>query len=159
MAELAHTSLSLSLTSLLHQLLPRLLPPITPVDQSEPPLDCFLCIICTNWPHRFEQIFRLLLDQLQPVCVSEQKFLMSFFHFAKPEGGGDGAGEGMGHADIGEEAEDQVDSARNQRASSEPMDPGLSAAQGDVYNVLGQLFSLLLPEIESFITFGEKLDS
>lgn len=81
---------------------------------------------------------------------------MSFFHFTKPESTGDIAGEG---GDIEYEADDQVDSARNQRASSEPMDPGLSAAQGDVYNVLGQLFSLLLPEIESFITFGEKLDN
>lgn len=81
---------------------------------------------------------------------------MSFFHFAKPDSIGD---DGVPGADIMDEADDQVDSARNQRASSEPMDPGLSAAQGDVYNVLGQLFSLLLPEIESFITFGEKLDS
>jgi hypothetical protein len=85
---------------------------------------------------------------------------MSFFHFSKPDSaGGEDFGQGMEHADIGEEGDDHVDSARNQRASSEPMDPGLSAAQGDVYNILGQLFSLLLPEIESFITFGEKLDS
>ena len=106
---------------------------------------------------RFDQIFKTLLDQLQPVCVSEQKFLMAFFHFSKPASqvGDAFEDEATDHADEMEE----VDSARNQRASSEPMDPGLSAAQGDVYNVLGQLFSLLLPEIESFITFGEKLDS
>ena len=114
----------------------------------------FLC------PHkciRFEQIFRSLLDQLQPVCVSEQKFLMAFFHFSKPDSA---VGVDLDDDQLDtEEAEDQVDSARNQRASSEPMDPGLSAAQGDVYNVLGQLFSHLLPEIESFISFGEKLDS
>ena len=66
--------------------------------------------------------------------------------------------DGQPRAAADDELED-VDSARNQRASSEPMDPGLTAAQGDVYNVLGQLFSLLLPEIESFITFGEKVDS
>ena len=93
------------------------------------------------------------------MCVSEQKFLMSFFHFAKPDSTGGDDGQGTDRVDIGDEADDQVDSGRDQRASSEPMDPGLSAAQGDVYNVLGQLFSLLLPEIESFITFGEKLDS
>ena len=86
---------------------------------------------------------------------------MSFFHFAKPDSTGE---EDIDPVDselpmAPDDSNDQVDSARNQRASSEPMDPGLSAAQGDVYNVLGQLFSLLLPEIESFITFGEKLDS
>ena len=108
---------------------------------------------------RFDLVFRTLLDQLQPVCVSEQKFLTAFFHFIKPStelGEDPDDTDGKSHAD--DELED-VDSARNQRASSEPMDPGLSAAEGDVYTVLGQLFSLLLPEIESFITFGEKVDS
>ena len=33
---------------------------------------------------RFEQAFQALLDQLQPVCVAEQKFCTSFFHLAKP---------------------------------------------------------------------------
>ena len=118
--------------------------------------------MCTNYLLRFEQIFRLLLDQLQPVCVSEQKFLMAFFHFAKPEGdtsnGLDRVDGGARTEDV-DELEEEVDSAHSHRASSEPMDPGLSAAEGDVYNVLGQLFSLLLPEIESFISFGEKLDN
>ena len=38
---------------------------------------CFCC--------RFEQLFTQLLDQLQPVCTSERRFLTSFFHFQKPE--------------------------------------------------------------------------
>ena len=103
------------------------------------------------------------MDQLQPVCVSEQKFLMAFFHFSKPPPLD--SGEPLDHVDaqdhtyFGDESGEDIDSARNQRASSEPMDPGLSAAQGDVYNVLGQLFSILLPEIENFIAFGEKVDS
>ena len=107
-------------------------------------------------------MFRLLLDQLQPVCVSEQKFLTAFFHFPKPasEDELDLGGVAVRPVfDERDESEDQVDSARNQRASSEPMDPGLSAAQGDVYTVLGQLFSILLQEVEAFITFGEKLDN
>lgn len=115
----------------------------------------------------FEQIFRLLLDQLQPVCVSEQKFLMAFFHFSKPPPPPDEDSDHLDQIDSqdhtyfggDESGEDGVDSARNQRASSEPMDPGLSAAQGDVYTVLGQLFSILLPEIENFIAFGEKVNS
>ena len=34
---------------------------------------------------KFDQAFSVVLEQLQPVCVSEQKFLTAFFHFAKPE--------------------------------------------------------------------------
>ena len=37
------------------------------------------CLCC-----RFEQLFTQLLDQLQPVCTSERRFLTSFFHFQKP---------------------------------------------------------------------------
>lgn len=87
---------------------------------------------------------------------------MAFFHFSKPpsEDGDDLDEDNVrGLTEHQDESEEDVDSARNQRASSEPMDPGLSAAQGDVYTVLGQLFSVLLPEIESFIAFGDKLDS
>ena len=35
-------------------------------------------------PPRFDQAFSLMLEQLQPVCVSEQKFCTCFFHFKKP---------------------------------------------------------------------------
>ena len=38
------------------------------------------CLCC-----RFEQLFKQLLDQLQPVCTSEKRFLTSFFHFQKQE--------------------------------------------------------------------------
>lgn len=85
--------------------------------------------------------------------------MTAFFHFLKPDSVVGDDVQGTDQVDVGDDGDDHIDSARNQRASSEPMDPGLSAAQGDVYNVLGQLFSLLLPEIENFITFGEKLDS
>lgn len=86
---------------------------------------------------------------------------MAFFHFPKPLAS---EIEELDHEPPGARAhldhsEEQVDSARNQRASSEPMDPGLTAVQGDVYDILGQLFNVLLQEIESFISFGEKLDS
>ena len=88
---------------------------------------------------------------------------MAFFHFSKPPppDGSDNLDQvdAKDHSHFGDESGEDVDSARNQRASSEPMDPGLSAAQGDVYTVLGQLFSILLPEIENFIAFGEKVDS
>ena len=39
------------------------------------PLICF----------RFEQVFSAILEQLQPLCVTEQKFCTCFFHFAKPD--------------------------------------------------------------------------
>ena len=38
----------------------------------------------TCFSTRFDQMFSSVLEQLQPVCVAEQKFLTSFFHFEKP---------------------------------------------------------------------------
>ena len=35
--------------------------------------------------NRFDQVFLLMLDQVQPLCQSEQKFCNSFFHFPRDE--------------------------------------------------------------------------
>ncbi len=35
--------------------------------------------------NRFDQVFLLVLDQVQPLCQSEQKFCNSFFHFPRDE--------------------------------------------------------------------------
>lgn len=43
-------------------------------------------------PIRFDQMFSSVLEQLQPVCVAEQKFLTSFFHFQKPSAEEEGSG-------------------------------------------------------------------
>ncbi len=83
-------------------------------------------------------MFSSLLEQLQPVCVSEQKFLTSFFHFAKP----------CNSESALEEEEDGID--------------GISREDSEVsgvHVVLGQLLELLLPEIEAFIAHGDKIDN
>lgn len=45
---------------------------------------------------RFDQMFATVLEQLQPLCVAEQKFLTSFFHFQKPEKEEEEEGESAG---------------------------------------------------------------
>lgn len=84
-------------------------------------------------------MFGTVLEQLQPVCVSEQKFLTSFFHFEKPVVMSDE-----------DETNDALDGMLN-----DDNDWGMDSVQG----MLGQLLGLLLPEIEAFITFGERLDN
>lgn len=48
--------------------------------------------ITWNCLPRFDQVFSSVLEQLQPVCVAEQKFLTSFFHFQKPSAEEEGSG-------------------------------------------------------------------
>ena len=34
---------------------------------------------------RMDQVFLLIMEQMHPVCVSEQRFCTSFFHFPKTD--------------------------------------------------------------------------
>ena len=89
-------------------------------------------------------MFNTVLEQLQPVCVSEQKFLTSVFHFAKPS-------HSISLEDVGA---DETDESGVGGVIVDDSDPGFDGVQG----VLGQLLGILLPEIESFINYGERMD-
>lgn len=52
-----------------------------------------------------------------------------------------------------------MDSPFLRRQHPSPMLDIGDSTGGGLQGVLGQLFSVLLQEIESFITFGERLDS
>lgn len=100
-----------------------------------------MCIhMCLN---RFDQVFSSLLEQLQPVCVSEQKFLTSFFHFAKPT-----VNEIIVEE---EEPEDDIDAIESVLRE----DSMLSG----VHSILAQLLGILLQEIEAFIAHGDRIDN
>ena len=85
------------------------------------------------------------------MCVAEQKFLNSFFHFERTEG-------------ILEESEDVEASSADEADGVTKEDKVLKSSE-DVYsdmgsqNLLNQLFAALLPEIEEFIDFGERQDN
>ncbi len=96
--------------------------------------------MCVN---RFDQVFSSLLEQLQPVCVSEQKFLTSFFHFAKPT-----VNEIIVEE---EEPEDDIDAIESVLRE----DSMLSG----VHSILAQLLGILLQEIEAFIAHGDRIDN
>lgn len=59
----------------------------------------------------------------------------------------------------GQEEVEEVDSPFLRRQHPSPMLDIGDTTGGGLQGVLGQLFSVLLQEIESFITFGERLDS
>ena len=85
-----------------------------------------------------------MLDQIQPVCVAERKFLNSFFHFERTE-------------NQINEVDDEVDGL----FSAKKVDPMPSKVSTDtaVSCLLNQLFGSLLRELEDFIDFSERLDS
>lgn len=85
----------------------------------------------------------MVLEQIQPVCVAEQKFLNSFFHFER----NDSLGDEM----------DTVDGVFKGRSSRSP-EERISVGSG-AQHLLNKLFSTLLQEIEDFIAFGERQDS
>lgn len=87
----------------------------------------------------------MVLEQIQPVCVAEQKFLNSFFHFEKSENFA---------AEIDNSPTDEEDGLSTRK----PLQDIVSGDFGS-QNLLNQLFAALLPEIEEFIDFGEKQDS
>lgn len=89
----------------------------------------------------------MVLDQIQPVCVGERKFLNSFFHFERIE-------NRMEELDEGNEDVDGFFSAKK----LEPMLLKLSTDTA-ASTLLNQLFGSLLRELEDFIDFAERLDS
>ncbi len=89
----------------------------------------------------------MVLEQVQPVCVAEQKFLNSFFHFGRSESIAE-------QFDEVEDERDFLDSFRGVKSS----DTRIITSSG-AQHFLNQLFAALLPELEEFIVFGERLDS
>lgn len=98
-------------------------------------------------------MFSTLLEQLQPVCVSEQKFLTSFFHFPKPN-----SSMPPDDDDPMDILDSETEAVDGRRVAPVPEDDDF-VGFGGVQSVLGQLLGILLPEIETFIAHGERLDS
>ena len=104
----------------------------------------------------------MVLDQIQPICVAERKFLNSFFHFERGENAVDlmdetGEEDGELREEDGEEVLDDVDGLHWGKKTEHVT----CAVPGDVDGpiMLNQLFGSLLRELEEFIDFAEKLDS
>ena len=101
---------------------------------------------------RFDKIFPLVLEQIQPVCVAEQKFLNSFFHFERIE---PVLEESKEHPD---DYDEEMDGSAK-KVPNRPSDTVVGASDVGSHNLLNQLFAALLPEIEDFIDFGDRHDS
>ena len=104
---------------------------------------------------RFEKIFPSILEQIQPVCVAEQKFLNSFFHFERFEHIESVSDE----REIVESDMFPADEADGSRRTQDVSDDIISCGNVGSQNLLNQLFASLLPELEEFIDFGERQDS
>lgn len=94
---------------------------------------------------RFDKVFPLVLEQIQPVCVAEQKFLNAFFHFEKSE-------------NLVVVTDASSATVSDDESDIKPL-PEIICGDTGSQHLLNQLFSALLPEVEEFIDFGEKQDS
>ena len=83
---------------------------------------------------KFEHVFSVLVNQLQPLCQREQSFLEKFFHFGSEEGSDTGLKEGSLRAGT-EDTQLEVGRTMNQ----------------DLKLCLTKLFDSLKPELEGFI--------
>lgn len=89
------------------------------------------------------------------MCVAEQKFLNSFFHFERIESVADP--EDMEEGETADEEE--ADGFPKVKKVHEPFEDVIGTIDVGSQNLLNQLFAALLPEIEEFIDFGDRHDS
>ncbi len=108
---------------------------------------------------RFDKAFPVVLDQIQPICVAERKFLNTFFHFERVENRSELLEENDEELDKGSELADEedVDGLRLSRKKVEIIQKSSEDMDGPI--MLNQLFGSLLRELEEFVDFAEKLDS
>jgi len=105
----------------------------------------------------------MILDQIQPICVAERKFINAFFHFERRDDGIREIEEGIDsekefeELDKHQEGEDIVDGLRFGRRREEVIQDVSGDIDGPM--MLNQLFGSLLRELEEFIDFAERLDS
>lgn len=86
------------------------------------------------------------------MCVAEQKFLNSFFHFERIESLPEDV-EGV------EGLADETDGFPKTKTVCEQLEDVTGVGDVGSQNLLNQLFAALLPEIEEFIDFGDRHDS
>ena len=112
-------------------------------------------------------MFKSVLEQLQPVCVAEQKFLTSFFHFQKPLPNEQVPSsqvkwpcQTLPLVTLSVSLQEEVDDVDIPFRKGQPQVlQDIHSVGGGLQGLLAQLFQTLLPEVEGLIQFAERLDS
>ncbi|XP_071489037.1 exocyst complex component 1-like [Diadema antillarum] len=113
---------------------------------------------------RFDMVFTQLLNEIQPMCNAEQDFCTKFFGY-----GLDLEGTDAEYFPMADQVDGGMFSRQRKQVGPEEkkgcaLNPELSEIDGKVTTrgrrkVMGELFQCLEPEIKSFITFSERMDS
>ncbi|XP_030836967.1 exocyst complex component 1 isoform X2 [Strongylocentrotus purpuratus] len=119
-----------------------------------------------NEKQKFDMVFTQLLNEIQPMCNSEQDFCTKFFGYGLDTEGVDAEFFPMA---------DQVDGGSFSRYKKHEgheerkgvafaLNPELSEVDGKLTThgmrkVMGELFQCLEPEFKSFVTFSERMDN
>ncbi|XP_041461767.1 exocyst complex component 1-like isoform X1 [Lytechinus variegatus] len=119
-----------------------------------------------NEKQKFDMVFTQLLNEIQPMCNSEQDFCTKFFGYGLDTEGMDAEYFPMA---------DQVDGGTFSRYKKQDnheerkgvafaLNPDLSDVDGKMTThgmrkVMGELFQCLEPEFKSFVTFSERMDN
>ncbi|XP_030836970.1 exocyst complex component 1 isoform X4 [Strongylocentrotus purpuratus] len=105
-----------------------------------------------NEKQKFDMVFTQLLNEIQPMCNSEQDFCTKFFGYGLDTEGVDAEFFPMA---------DQVDGgsfSRYKKHEGHDEVDGKLTTHG-MRKVMGELFQCLEPEFKSFVTFSERMDN
>lgn len=97
---------------------------------------------------RFDKIFDALLSELEPACLAEQEFIEKFFHMPLPKDDSETSSLSSTSSILLKDTPDGAAMSRSKRSG-----------ELGLYKIMAELFSGLDPELQSFMNFGDKLDS
>lgn len=110
----------------------------------------------TEW-HKFDRLLERMLSELEPVCLAEQQFCVSFFHLVSD------ASQSPSQQLLLPSSQSSLSVATNlMRSTSEEF---LMASQKkekqineEVRRMMGELFAVLEPELMGFVSHYDKVD-
>ena len=96
----------------------------------------------------FDQVFDIVLSELEPYVAAEQDFCAKFFHLRHP---GENEGENLNTSQTSDSADGHTHSTSSATSTSS------SKIVDEVRDMMSRIFGFLDSELQSFITHGESL--
>ncbi|XP_050532723.1 exocyst complex component 1 isoform X2 [Daktulosphaira vitifoliae] len=121
-----------------------------------PPSDWLLGIDKELWAQesdtqerqRFDQVLEAVLSELEPICLSEQNFCVSFFQLDVPSSTSKNTQTTLDGTDIKSNIELSIPKTRIEKKMNE-----------EVRKMMSEIFASIEPELISFIQYHERMDS
>lgn len=115
--------------------------------------DQWSCDIDTSERSRFDNVLETVLSQLQPVCLSEQNFCITFFQLDVLSPTTRNTQTTL------DSAVDEIHKKEQDLSTHLPPQKIEKKINEEVRRMMSELFSCIEPELLNFLTYHEKLDS